>query len=113
MTAETALALPTMLAVLGLALWVLVAVHAQLRCTDAAAAAARAAARGEKVSTVRAVADRLAPAGAEVVVRTGANDVEVAVTARVRPLGLPLPPLQVRGRAVAAREPGLADEAPP
>lgn len=106
-TAETALALPALLAVLALSLAVLGAVHAQLRSTDAAAVAARAAARGESLPTVRAVAVRLAPQGAAVSVRAGSDDVEVVVRSRVRPLGLPLPALEVQGRAVAAREPGI------
>lgn len=107
-TAETALAMPALLAVLALCLAVLSAIHAQLRSTDAAAAAARAAARGETPSTVRAVAVRLAPQGAAVAVRAGGDDVEIVVRSRVRPLGLPLPALEVQGRAVAAREPGTA-----
>lgn len=95
-----------LLAVLALALSVLGALSAQLRCTDAATAAARAAARGESTATVRGLAGRLGPAGAAVEVRTGREEVEVVVRTSVRPLGLPLPPLTVQGRAVAATEPG-------
>mgnify|MGYP000606676768 CR=1 FL=1 len=40
--------LPVLLTVLALAVWVLVCVNAQLRCVDAARAAARVAARGER-----------------------------------------------------------------
>ena len=106
-TVETALALPVLLVVLAMAVWVLACVHAQLRCTDAAGAAARAAARGEVAAAVVEVGRALAPAGAEVRATTGAEQVEVVVRTRVRPLGgvlAALPGTAVEGRAVAARE---------
>lgn len=106
-TAETAVLLPVLLVVLGAALGVLACVAAQLRCVDAARGAARAAARGDGEAVVRATGQRLAPPGARVVVTTGGDTVQVAVTAQVRPfgrlLGL-LPPVEVSGRAVAAAE---------
>lgn len=99
--------LPVLLVVLGMAVWVLAAVSTQLRCTDAAGVAARAAARGEQIATVQHLARATAPRDAEVEVRGGAETVEVRVRARVRPMGgalAALPALEVSGRAVAARE---------
>ena len=106
-TAETAVVLPVLLVVLAMAVWVLAAVSAQLRCTDAAALGARAAARGDEVAAVTALAQRAAPEGALVRVAGGTEQVEVVVRARVRPFGGvldALPPVEVSGRAVAARE---------
>lgn len=101
--------LPVLLVVLGMAVWVLAAASTQLRCTDAAGVAARAAARGEQLATVQHLARATAPQDAEVEVevRGGAETVEVRVRARVRPMGgalAALPALEVSGRAVAARE---------
>ena len=106
-TVEAALALPVLLVVLGMAVWVLACVHAQLRCTDAAGAAARAAARGEVPAVVVEAGRAVAPIGAEVRATTAAEHVEVVVRTRVRPLGgvlARLPAVAVQGRAVAARE---------
>lgn len=106
-TAEAAMVLPVLLVVLGMAVWVLAAVSTQLRCTDAAGVAARAAARGEQIATVQHLARATAPRDAEVEVRGGAETVEARVRARVRPMGgalAALPALEVSGRAVAARE---------
>ena len=107
-TAETALALPALVAVLALALWTVGAVTVQLRCSDAAAGAARAAARGDRPDAVAALARRLAPAGARVDVRVQGEEVHVVVAAAVEPpaLAAAVPALQVSGRAVALVEPG-------
>jgi Flp pilus assembly protein TadG len=110
-TAETALALPVLLAVLAVALWVLGAVSAQLRCADAAAGAARAAARGEPAEVVTALARRLGPNGARVQVAVLGEEVRVVVSAHVEAPAVPLPALGVSGRAVALREP--SSPAPP
>jgi Flp pilus assembly protein TadG len=108
-TAETALALPVLVVVLALAVWVLAAVGAQLRCVDAAGAAARAAARGESSSAVTALARRLAPADAQVRVADDGEQVAVTVSAQVRPFGPArvLPGVDVDATSVALREPGL------
>lgn len=106
-TAEAAVVLPVLLVVLAMAVWVLAAVGAQLRCTDAAGVAARAAARGDDAAQVQDAGQRVAPSGAQVQVRTGAEMVEVEVRTQVRPLGgvlAGLPGIAVSGRAVAARE---------
>lgn len=110
-TAETALAVPSIVVVLLLAVWVLLGVTAQLRCLDAAHLAARAAARGEADERVRAVAAQVAPDGASVEVSRDDGTVEVQVSAQVRPFSgvlQALPGLQVVGRAVAADESAVA-----
>lgn len=99
--------LPVLLIVLAMALWVLAAVSAQLRCTDAAGVGARAAARGDAPAAVAAAAGSVAPSGAGVEVQPGDRVVQVVVRVEVRPLGgvlRALPALVVSGRAVAARE---------
>ncbi len=109
-TAETAVVLPVLLVVLSMALWVLAAVSAQLRCTDAAGLAARAAARGEVAAEVARTARAAAP-GSAVDVEEGPQTVSVRVRLQVRPLGgalRGLPALSVEGRAVAAREDRVA-----
>lgn len=107
-TAETAVLLPVLLVVLAAAVGVLACVGAQLKCVDAARAAARVAARGEPVATVQTAGERSAPPGAQVRVRSTGELVEVVVTAEVRPFGaaLRVPAVAVRARAVAAAEPG-------
>jgi hypothetical protein len=106
-TAETATALPALVVVLLLSVWVLTCVAAQLRCVDAARVGAREAARGEAVTAVVAAARAAAPKGAEVLVRRDGERVEVLVRAAVRPLGGVLgvlPPTRVSARAAAAVE---------
>jgi len=65
-TAEAAVVLPVLLIVLAMAAWVLVCVNGQLRCVDAARAAARVAARGNSPVSAGAVGRVLAPPGAQV-----------------------------------------------
>ncbi|MEU6424652.1 TadE family type IV pilus minor pilin [Microbispora sp. NPDC046973] len=108
MTAETAVALPALVLVLTASLWVVTIVGAQLRCVDAARAGARAAARGEAAEEVSAAVLRLAPKGATVSVRVGADTTRVEVVATVRPpFRSPLPPARLRADAVSATEPGV------
>lgn len=107
MTAETAAALPVLAILLGMCLWAVGAATAQLRCVDAARAGARAAARGEQLATIEAVARSAAPAGAVVTVRTEGSDIRVVVGVRTVPRAGPLahlPGLEVTGAAVAATE---------
>jgi hypothetical protein len=108
-TAETAVVLPVLVVVLAAALWVLAAVGAQLRCVDAAALAARSAARGDAPAAVAAAGRRLAPDGAQVQVTRSGDEVHVLVQASVRPFALlaVLPAMPVSGRAVAVVEPGV------
>ena len=99
--------LPVLFVVLAAVIWVVACLAAQLRCVDAAALAARAAARGETREVVTETAQAAGPAGSRVEVRQGMGDVEVTVRAQVRPFGgalQGLPEIPVSGRAVAARE---------
>lgn len=112
-TAEAAMVLPVLLLVLAMAVWVLAAVGAQLRCTDAAGLAARAAARGDVAADVQRVGLTAAPDGADVEVDEGSERVEVRVRVHVRPLGgvlSSLPAVEVSGRAVASREDRVAEQ---
>ncbi len=106
-TAETAVVLPVLLVVLAMGVWVLAAVGAQLRCTDAAGVAARAAARGDDAAAVRQAGLAVAPGGADLQIATAVDTVQVVVRVKMRPFGgalAVLPALEVSGRAVAARE---------
>ena len=110
-TAEAAVALPVLLLALGLVVYVLVGVAAQVRCVDAARAAARLAARGEVTETVRAAGQALAPRGARVTVRSSGEHVEVVVSTEVSapgPVLGRLGALTLSGRAVALVEPGAS-----
>jgi Flp pilus assembly protein TadG len=104
-TAETAVVLPVLLLVLAGAVAAVTVVGAQLRCVDAAREGARAAARGESVAVVTALADRAAPAGPVTTVVRDGDEVRVTVSARIAPLG-PVPlRVTVSAEAVALREP--------
>jgi hypothetical protein len=88
-----------------LCLWSVTVVGQQLRCIDAARTGARALARGETSAMARSAAQRAAPEGATVTLRSadGLAVVEVRYSA-----GLPGPggpTVQIGSRAVAAVEP--------
>jgi Flp pilus assembly protein TadG len=109
-TAETAVVLPVLLLVLAAAVAAVTVVGAQLRCVDAAREGARAAARGDAIGTVTALAARAAPAGAVTDVAVSDREVRVRVTAPVSPLG-PVPlQVSVTAEAVARLEPGVTGE---
>lgn len=108
-TAETAVALPAVVLVAVAAMWGVSIASAQLSCTDAARAGARAAARGESLAAVRDRVAAAAPTGATV--RVGRDGVltRVEVTATVRAPALTgLPPAVLRAEALSATEPGAA-----
>ncbi|WP_103528932.1 TadE family type IV pilus minor pilin [Streptomyces sp. SM12] len=65
-TAEAALAVPALVAVLAMVLWGVAAGMVRQECADAARAGARALARGEPASDVRTLALAVAPSGARV-----------------------------------------------
>ena len=100
------MALPSLLVVLALAVWVMACVGAQLRCVDAARAAARVAARGDSVAASTAAGRATGPPGARVTVTSSGSQVVVVVQADVRPFGaaVRLPPVHVQARAVGERE---------
>jgi hypothetical protein len=100
-TVEAALGLGTLAVFLALALGALTAVGQSMRCLDAARELVRLAARGEP-ERGRAVAVRLAPAGASAEL-TVDGDLLVGVVSA--PVG-DLLPVTVRGRSVAYRENG-------
>lgn len=80
-TAEFAVAMPAVLLVLALSLSALAAGLDQIRCVDAARAAARLLARGETDGAARRAGESLAPGGSELVVSADATLVRVRVTA--------------------------------
>ncbi|RKN10151.1 TadE family type IV pilus minor pilin [Streptomyces radicis] len=101
-TAEAAIVIPALVALLGMLLWGLGAVAVQTRCGDAARAGARAAARGESEAQVRSVASAAAPEGADVMVEREGSLFRVTVAAGAPgpgPLGM-----RVDGEAVAHAE---------
>jgi hypothetical protein len=105
-TAELAIALPAVAALLAFALALGAGIVTQLRCGDGARAGAREAALGGADTAVAAAA-RAAAGGEGVlvsVVRSG-GEVVVSVTARVEILGLGR---AITGRATAACEPDRA-----
>lgn len=82
-TAELALALPTLMLILVVALWLQSAVALSARCQDAARAGARAAARGDPDGTIRSALGTVLPAGTQVGIRRSASQVTVSVRAPV------------------------------
>ncbi|TNC17554.1 pilus assembly protein TadE [Georgenia sp. 311] len=82
-TAELALLLPAVVVVLLVCLTLGAAVLGQVRCADAARAAARAAAIGEPAAVVAAVARELAGPEADVTVAEDGGWVEVRVSRQV------------------------------
>ncbi len=100
-TAELALALPAVVLILAVVLVTGQVAGAQLRCIDAARAAARQAARGESGGVVFATARAAGPRGAWIRVLRGGATVTVSVDATVR-LPMPgVPGVAVHGQAVA------------
>jgi Flp pilus assembly protein TadG len=106
-TAEFAVALPAFVLVVLAALSGIAVMTAQLRCEDAAAVAARMAARGDSTAVVRSTALTGAPGDATVGVTTTSSLVAATVQARISPLGLTrfLPGVTVKATVVEAREP--------
>jgi len=107
-TAELAVVLPVIVLALLTAVGAVSAMAERMRCADAAAVAARLAARGEDRAQVLAAARRVAPTAAVVRLDTTMTTVRVTVraTARVLPVGDLLPGFSVTGVFEQAREPG-------
>ncbi|OHV33032.1 hypothetical protein BCD49_28045 [Pseudofrankia sp. EUN1h] len=103
-----ALGLPTLSAVVLLALWLLAAAGAQARAQEAARIGARAAARGDDDGRAAAWARLAAPPGATVTISRQADEVTVTVQARLAATGSLLPPAHVTASAVAPVEPATA-----
>lgn len=103
-TAELAVALPSVVLVLAVLLTLGQLITAQIRCVDAARAAARMAARGESDARARAAGRTAAPDGAAVALARSGDTVAVEVSIMLR---LPLPggpELPVRASSVALVE---------
>ncbi len=112
-TAELAVALPALALVVGALLWSIQLAGVHLACGAAAREAARALARGESAASL---ADRSGalPKGARLVVQERPESWQVSVRLPVRGgpgLAALLPPMEIRGEAVAAKEPS-AEELP-
>lgn len=111
-TAETAVVLPTLVALVLLACGLVATCQSALRCEDAARLAARSAARGDDPAGTAALAHADAPAHAAVSITRAGGHVHVTVTDSVRlpgPLGSLLPAWSVHGSAVALDEGGVQD----
>jgi hypothetical protein len=103
-TAELAICLPGVMVLCAALLLAGQAVIGEVRCADAARAAARLAARGEPPSAVLAEAARRAPPGAQVhLVRSGGS-VTVEVRAGLRGVGAGWGGLSASGSATASVE---------
>lgn len=109
-TAEMAVALPALVVLVAAGMTAVSVLTVQLRCVDAAREAARAAARGENAAVVRSLAERSGPGGSDVAVTSGAQEVEVTVSAEADPVGGLLPAVHVQATAVALREPEPSSE---
>ncbi|QDO89912.1 pilus assembly protein TadE [Ornithinimicrobium ciconiae] len=103
-TAELAIVIPALVAVLALCLSGLGLAVDQMRCVDAARIAVRAAARGEPSGIVEQIARQAAPPGADVEVSVDEDRAVVAVTAPGRTRYLPGLP-RGHARVEAALEP--------
>jgi hypothetical protein len=106
-TAETAIALPVLVAVtLGL-VWFIALAVTQVQVVDAARETARALARDESLATAVDLGRRVAPDHTRITVHEGPGEVRVRVVAEVRgPGGLFdfLPGVEVDAEAVTAKE---------
>jgi Flp pilus assembly protein TadG len=106
-TAELALGLPLLLAVVAALVWLLAVGAGQVRVVDGAREAARALARGDAEPVAVARAEQVAGGGSRVSVAWSGSEVTVTVTRTVTgPGGLldALPGARLHAQAVAARE---------
>ena len=102
-TAELAVALPALVLVILAAVSGVAVVWTQLRCADAAAAAARLAARGESASTVIPMVSSNLP-GATVRLTVAGQNVTAAVHVTVHPLAI-LPGIGITAQVIDPLEP--------
>ncbi|MFV0425499.1 MAG: TadE family type IV pilus minor pilin [Beutenbergiaceae bacterium] len=107
MTAELALGLPAVVLVLLAVLTVAVAAITQMRCTDAARAAARAAAVGSDQASVELIVASMAGDEAQVVIAESSGWIRVVVTSPV-PTPWTQTFLSASAEFVAPAEPGPA-----
>ncbi len=103
-TAEFAVVIPAIVAVLVLCVYAVFAGVNQLRCVDAARLAARAAARGDSAGAVERLAREAAPSNATILVTIAGDRVEVRVRAPAGPAVGGLQPPSVSALSVARLE---------
>jgi hypothetical protein len=111
-TAEFAVALPSLAFVVAASFAGITAMTDRMRCADAAGIAARLAARGEPFAMVRQAALDAAPRGAQLRLVTTADTVVATVTARLAAPGIlrRFPALVTSEHVAAAREGGAAEQ---
>ena len=114
-TAEVAMVLPVLLAMVVFGVWMAGVVIENIRCIDAARDVARAVARGEPPESAQQLVSRTAPDGATFSITRDGPDIHVAVTADVTPhwtLLAKLPPIKVEGQATIQAEPSTSGLVP-
>ncbi|WP_030483299.1 TadE family type IV pilus minor pilin [Nocardioides aequoreus] len=107
-SAEAAMALPTLVVLTVALAWIVSYGVTQVRVVDAARETARAAARADTAVDAASLGRRVAPRGARVSVSAGPETVVARVSATVRGPGgvfARLGPVTVSSEAVAAAEP--------
>ncbi len=107
MTAELAMAIPLLLAITLVLVWLLSLGTAQVRMVDATREAARAIARGEEQQVAIQRGLEVAPPGSELTVSTSADRVVVSGVVHIDGVGgllEMLPTVRVTSEAVAAHE---------
>lgn len=107
-TAEMALVLPVLIALLILGIWSIGLVVMNIRCTDAARDVARAVARGDSPEQAEAIGHRTVPTGTITITR---DDSDIYVTVTTKPTHNPplltfITPTQLTARATLQAEPG-------
>lgn len=111
-TAEVAIALPVLLTLLFLGIWLIGVVTTNIRCIDAARDVARAVARGESAEAAQELGRRTAPANATITITRTDADIHVTVTAtpnRNAPLLAALPTTPITAEATVQSEPNQGD----
>jgi len=106
-TAETALSLPSLLAVAFAFLLIVLAAGDQVRCADAAWEAARLAARGEPFELAEAQVKRWMPNGSVISVTPDQGAIEATVSVRLGLGGSLLPVVRISSSAQVSCETGL------
>lgn len=108
-TAEAAVAAPVLLVLTMVLCWMLSLAVVQIRTTDAAQVAARAAARGDSLDAARQAGLQVAVTGTQIAIATSPTQVRVEARATVSgPAGMFswLGSVVIRASAVAATEGG-------
>jgi Flp pilus assembly protein TadG len=108
-TAETAVVLPIIAAFVLVLLWLISAAITEIRLVDASRDAARALARGEDETAVRAQVAEIGPDASNVLVARDGQDVTVEVSMSAQPPGwllVPLPAIPLHASATTQSEVG-------